>query len=136
MYWGIIGVSGIAFACSTEMIPELNEQMKLVPFTAEFRKTLTTVMVVDYAACWIIEVVFKFLFSDLKARDIAERRPDQLERERVRKEAELKVKMAEEEQKRLEQVAEYERKMEEKKRELAERWGVQLPAQNQHATGR
>ncbi|KAL8408230.1 hypothetical protein RB594_006865 [Gaeumannomyces avenae] len=136
MYWGIIGVSGIAFSCSLELIPELNEQMKLVPFTAEFRQTLTTVMVVDYAACWIIEVVFKYLFSDLKARDIAERRPDQLERERVRKEADLKIKMEEEEKKRLEQVEEYERKMEAKKRQLAERWGVELPPANQAAGGR
>jgi cation-transporting ATPase 13A1 len=85
MFYGILGVTGIAFACSTEMIPELNEKMRLVPFTDAFKTTITTVMILDYAACYVIEVVLKALFSDLRARDIAERRPDQLERERVRK---------------------------------------------------
>merc|ERR1712000_489997 len=37
MYWGIVGVSGLAFVCAMELIPEINEQMKLVPFTEEFK---------------------------------------------------------------------------------------------------
>ncbi|KAK0742051.1 hypothetical protein B0T21DRAFT_360573 [Apiosordaria backusii] len=123
MFWGILGVTGIAFACSTEFIPELNQQMKLVPFTDEFKTTMTTVMVLDYVACYVIEIVLKFLFSDLKARDIAERRPEQLERERARKEEERKKKEEEEERKREEQVKEFERKLEENKRRLAEAWG-------------
>jgi len=115
MFYGIIGVTGIAFACSTELIPELNEQMKLVPFKDEFKTTMTAVMILDYVACWVIEVVFKWAFSDLKARDIAERRPDQLERERARKEIEMKNKMEEEERKQAEKVAEFERQLEERK---------------------
>ncbi len=114
MFWGIIGVTGIAFACSTEFLPELNEAMKLVPFSSEFKTTMTTVMIVDYVACYVIEVALKFLFSDLKARDIAERRPDQLAREKVRKEAAAKVKAEEEERQRAEKVAEFERKQAEK----------------------
>ncbi|KAK4172373.1 putative type V cation-transporting ATPase [Triangularia setosa] len=123
MFWGILGVTGIAFACSTEFIPELNQQMKLVPFTQEFKTTMTAVMVLDYVACYVIEIVLKFLFSDLKARDIAERRPEQLERERVRKAEEKKKKEEEEDRKREEQVKEFERKLEENKRRLAEAWG-------------
>ncbi|KAK3688850.1 hypothetical protein B0T22DRAFT_535932 [Podospora appendiculata] len=119
MFYGIVGVTSIAFACSTELVPELNEKMKLVPFTADFKKTMTIVMVVDYAACWLIEIVFKFLFSDLKARDIAERRPDQLEREKARKEAELKLKMEKEDREAEEKVREFERKLEEKRAQLA-----------------
>lgn len=118
MFYGIVGVTAIAFACSTELVPELNEQMKLVPFTSEFRTTMTTVMVIDYASCYVIEVVLKRLFSDFRPRDIAERRPDQLERERVRKEGEAKLKEVEEEQKRLEKVAEFERKVEERRQQL------------------
>lgn len=123
MFYGILGVTAIAFACSTEFIPELNEQMKLVPFKDEFKTTMTGVMVLDYAACYVIEIVLKYLFSDLKARDIAERRPDQLERERVRKEEAQKIKDAEEEQKRLKQVEEFEKKMEEAKAKLNAAWG-------------
>ncbi|KAI1765431.1 hypothetical protein GGR53DRAFT_265786 [Hypoxylon sp. FL1150] len=120
MYWGIIGVTGIAFACSTEFIPELNEQMKLVKFTSEFKTTMTTVMILDYVGCWAIEVVLKRLFSDFRPRDIALRRPEQNERERVRKEAEKAIKDAEDERKRLEKVADFERKVEERRQKIQE----------------
>jgi cation-transporting ATPase 13A1 len=122
MFYGILGVTGIAFACSTELIPELNEAMKLVPFKDEFKTTITAVMVLDYVACYVIEVVLKYLFSDLRARDIAERRPEQLERERVRKAEEAKKKEEEEERKRMEKVAEFERKLEERKAALRGRF--------------
>lgn len=118
MFYGIVGVTGIAFACSTEFIPELNEAMKLVPFTSEFKTTMTTVMVIDYVACYVIEVILKFLFSDLRARDIAERRPDQLERERVRKEAEQLLKAEEEDKQRLEKVAAFEQRLQERRQRL------------------
>lgn len=118
MFYGIVGVTGIAFACSTEFIPELNEAMKLVPFSSEFKTTMTTVMVIDYVACYLIEIVLKFLFSDLRARDIAERRPDQLVREKARKEAAAKAKVDEEQRQQAEKVAEFERKQAEKVAEL------------------
>src|SRR3954466_10264353 len=40
MFYGILGVSAIAFACSTEFVPELNAAMKLVPFSDEFKWTM------------------------------------------------------------------------------------------------
>ena len=60
MYWGLILVSGVAFSCATEFIPELNTKLKLVPFTADFKFMLTTVMAIDFGACWIIETVLKW----------------------------------------------------------------------------
>lgn len=110
MWYGIVGVTAIAFACSTEFVPELNQQMKLVPFTQEFKMTMTGVMIFDYAVCYAIEIVLKFLFSDYRPRDIALRRPDQLERELARRDAEMKAKIEEEQRKELEKVAEFERK--------------------------
>lgn len=131
MFYGIVGVTAIAFACSTEFIPELNEQMKLVKFTDEFKTTLTAVMVIDYAACWVIEVVLKKIFSDYRPRDIAIRRTDQLERELARREEEQKKKDAEEERKRLEKIAEFERKVDARRQQL-QSWadGRQQPARN------
>ncbi|KAK4163309.1 putative type V cation-transporting ATPase [Cladorrhinum sp. PSN259] len=123
MFYGILGVTGIAFACSTEFIPELNEQMKLVKFSDEFKFTMTTIMIADFVGCYLLEIIFKYLFSDLKAKDIAERRPEQLERERVRKEEERKLKDEEDAKKEAEKVAEFERKLEEQKRKLAAAWG-------------
>lgn len=88
MYYGLLLVSGVAFSCSTEFVPEINERLKLVKFSTAFKATLTTVMAVDYALCWLIERVLKSLFSDYRPKDIALRRPDQLEAERKRNERE------------------------------------------------
>ncbi|CAI4213180.1 unnamed protein product [Parascedosporium putredinis] len=118
MFYGIVGVSGLAFACSLELIPEINEQMKLVPFSNTFKQTMTIVMAGDFAACYVIERVLKKLFSDYRPRDIAVRRPEQLEREFARKDVEQKKKDEEEEKKRMEQVAAFERRLEEKKAQL------------------
>jgi cation-transporting ATPase 13A1 len=88
MYWGLVLVSGVAFSCATEFIPEINEKLKLVPFTTDFKIMITTVMAGDFIACWIIEKGLKALFSDNKPKDIAIRRKDQLEREVERKKVE------------------------------------------------
>ena len=85
MYWGLIACSFVALAGSTEFIPELNSRLRLVKFTDSFKFTLTTLMLVDYVGCWLVEQVFKKFFSDLKPRDIAIRRPDQIEKEETRR---------------------------------------------------
>ena len=85
MYWGLILVSGVAFSCSTEFIPEINEKLALVPFTNEFKTTITSVMVLDYLACYVVEIGLKKLFSDFRPKDIAVRRPEQLKEEAERK---------------------------------------------------
>lgn len=85
MYWGLVLVSAVAFSCSTEFIPEMNEKLKLVPFSTGFKVTMTAVMIVDYIGCYIIEKVLKNLFSDFRPKDIAIRRPDQIKVEEDRK---------------------------------------------------
>jgi cation-transporting ATPase 13A1 len=114
MYWGIIGVSAIAFSCSTEFLPEINEKMRLVPFTSDFKFTMTATMIIDYVGCFIIEKVLKTLFSDYKPKDIAIRRPDQLAREESRREQAVNDKMKAEEEKAAKEVEELERKLQEK----------------------
>jgi len=88
MYYGILMVTGVAFSCATEFVPEINEQLKLVPFPWDFKVALVSSMIADYCGCWVIEKVLKLTFSDYKPKDIAVRRPDQLERERIRFEKE------------------------------------------------
>ncbi|KAF1952385.1 cation-transporting ATPase 4 [Byssothecium circinans] len=85
MYWGLVLVSGVAFSCATEFVPEINDKLRLVPFTSEFKRTLTTIMILDYVGCWIVEKGLKVLFSDYKPKDIAIRRADQNKREEERK---------------------------------------------------
>lgn len=120
MFWGIIGVTAIAFSCSTKFIPELNEKMMLVDFSNEFSTTLTTVMVLDFVGCYSIEVVLKYLFSDFHPRDIAIRRKDQDEREKARKAIEQAAKAEEDEKARLAKVEEFEKKVEERRRKIQE----------------
>lgn len=88
MYWGLVSVSAVAFSCATEFVPELNQKLKLVPFTSDFKFMITTVMAGDFVACYLIEKGLKFFFSDNKPKDIAVRRPDQLQREEQRKKIE------------------------------------------------
>lgn len=64
----------------------------MVPFTYEFKITLSVVMAVDYVGCWVIENVLKRLFSDFRPKDIAVRRPDQLAKEAERKRQEQEEK--------------------------------------------
>jgi cation-transporting ATPase 13A1 len=111
MYWGIIGVSAIAFSCSTEFIPEINEKMRLVPFTSEFKTTMTVTMIVDYLGCYVIEKTLKALFSDYKPKDIAVRRPDQLAREQKRIEDAKAAAIRAEEEKAQKEVEELEKKL-------------------------
>ena len=89
MYWGLILVSGVAFSCSTEFIPEINEKMRLVKFSGAFKMTMTTVMILDYVGCYIIEKGLKYAFSDYRPKDIAVRRPDQIQVEEDRKAQEV-----------------------------------------------
>jgi cation-transporting ATPase 13A1 len=116
MYWGIIGVSAIAFSCSTEFIPEINEKMRLVPFTAEFKTTMTVTMIVDYLGCYVIEKLLKAAFSDYKPKDIAVRRPDQLAREQKRIEDEKAEAVRLQEEKAQRDIEELERQLAEKGR--------------------
>ncbi|PHH59944.1 hypothetical protein CDD81_2343 [Ophiocordyceps australis] len=120
MFYGIVGVSGLAFVCALELVPEINDGMKLVRFTEEFKLKMTVCMLIDYVLCLAIEKGLKAGFSDYRPRDIAHRRPEQLEREAKRKAALAAVKAQEEERQRLEKVADFERKVEERKRKLQE----------------
>jgi len=88
MFWGIVLVAGVAFSSSTEFIPEINEKLRLVKFSDEFKFIMTSVMILDYVGCWAIEKVLKHFFSDFRPKDIAIRRPDQLKVEEERKAAE------------------------------------------------
>lgn len=102
MYWGLVAASGVAFSCATEFIPEVNEKLRLVPFSNEFKITLTVLMVFDYAGCWLIETVLKNFFSDFRPKDIAVRRPDQLQRETQRKaQEELEAEAQKEQQRKV-----------------------------------
>ena len=90
MFWGLVGVGALAFSCSTEFMPEINEKLRLVKFSDEFKVTMTATMAFDYICCFLIEQVFKFFFADSRAKDIAVRTEEQQLRDRARQEAEIR----------------------------------------------
>lgn len=55
-----------------------------------FKIRLTATMFIDFAGCWVIEKTTKYLFGDFRPKDIAKRRPDQIEAEEKRKDLEKK----------------------------------------------
>ncbi|CAK7894186.1 endoplasmic reticulum transmembrane helix translocase [[Candida] anglica] len=76
MYYGLLGVAGLALAGSTEFFPELNEAMKFVPMDLVFKAKLTACILLDLGVTWLIEVVFKYNFMNHEAADIALRDED------------------------------------------------------------
>lgn len=73
MYYGLLGVAGLALAGSTEFFPELNEAMQFVPMDGLFKTKLTLCILLDLGATWIIEVGLKHLFMNSAPADIAQR---------------------------------------------------------------
>ncbi|KAL9123053.1 MAG: hypothetical protein Q9187_000380, partial [Circinaria calcarea] len=67
----------------------INEKMRLVKFSSAFKMTMTTVMILDYVGCYVIEKGLKYAFSDYRPKDIAVRRPDQIKAEEARRALEL-----------------------------------------------
>ncbi|KAI7862416.1 HAD ATPase, P-type, family IC [Spinellus fusiger] len=70
LYYGLLSVGGIAIAGATEFFPEINEQLKLVPFPGAFRDKLTLCMILDFGVSYLIEIVTKRLFADNRAKAI------------------------------------------------------------------
>ncbi|CCE66011.1 hypothetical protein TPHA_0O00400 [Tetrapisispora phaffii CBS 4417] len=70
MYYGILGVAGLALAGATEMLPELNEALNFVPMTDIFKTKLTLTLLLDFFGSFACEYFFKYFFMDDKPADI------------------------------------------------------------------
>ncbi|KAI9596892.1 hypothetical protein BDF19DRAFT_471043 [Syncephalis fuscata] len=73
LYNGLLIVGGIAFCGATEIIPDLNNGLQLVPFPAGFSQRLTVVMLLDFGIAFAIERTSNFLFYDTRPKPIARR---------------------------------------------------------------
>ncbi|ORX35704.1 hypothetical protein BD324DRAFT_631324 [Kockovaella imperatae] len=66
LYWGLLGVSAVAYAGATNFVPEFSSWLQLVEMSTSFRTKLTISMVVDFAGCFIMEKGCKYLFASLE----------------------------------------------------------------------
>ncbi|KAL6304468.1 endoplasmic reticulum Ca-transporting P-type ATPase [Sparassis latifolia] len=86
LYWGLVGASAVAFSGATDFVPELNRWLQIVEMDATFKFKLTTTMIVDFAGCWLIEIVCKHLFADLEPKLMVTRGRERRESRRVNQE--------------------------------------------------
>ena len=128
MFYGLVAVAGIAFSCATEFVPEINQQLKLVPFSTEFQITLTVTMALDFGLCWLIENVLKNAFSDYRPKDIAVRRPEQIKIDDERAAIEEEKEAARKAKEKAELAAKKQKEVEEKVAQLRAKWGRPAPA--------
>ncbi|KAJ1829546.1 putative cation-transporting ATPase 1 [Coemansia sp. RSA 2599] len=75
LYRGLVGVGAIAVVCATEVMPDFNEFMKLVPMPGGFRDTICIVMAADFALAYVVEKICLYMFADYSAKPIAWRQP-------------------------------------------------------------
>ncbi|KAJ7600868.1 hypothetical protein C8J56DRAFT_847529 [Mycena floridula] len=83
LWWGLVGASTVAFSGATDFMPELNRWLQLVEMETSFKIKLTASMVIDFAGCWVIEVVCKHLFADLQPKPMITRGRDRREKRRA-----------------------------------------------------
>ncbi|KAJ3131259.1 hypothetical protein HK100_006575 [Physocladia obscura] len=69
MYNSLLMVTGIAVLAASELSPELNSSMQLVPFPDDFRYKLIATMAFDFGGAWVVEMITNYLFSDNRAKE-------------------------------------------------------------------
>ncbi|KAH7929975.1 hypothetical protein BV22DRAFT_1191634 [Leucogyrophana mollusca] len=83
LYWGLVGASAVAFSGATDFMPELNRWLQIVEMDGPFKFRLTSVMIADFAGCWVIEKVCKYLFADLEPKPMVTRGRERREARRM-----------------------------------------------------
>lgn len=61
------------------------------PTRFQFKLRLTLTMIIDFAGCWLIELICKHLFADLEPKDMITRGRERRERRRRLQEIEAKA---------------------------------------------
>ncbi|KAN0084090.1 hypothetical protein V8E55_007594 [Tylopilus felleus] len=98
LYWGLVGASAVAFSGSTDLLPELNRWLQIVEMDTVFKVKLTSVMIVDFAGCWVVEMACKYLFADLEPKPLITRGR---ERRELRRREQAKLAEAAKEEKKV-----------------------------------
>ncbi|KAM0749614.1 hypothetical protein T439DRAFT_314935 [Meredithblackwellia eburnea MCA 4105] len=94
LYYGLLGVAGVAFSGATDFVPTFNRWLQLVEMHPSFRNRLCVTMVLDYGGAWLAEIVLKYLFADNQPKAMITRGS---ERREARRAEERKLKEAAEE---------------------------------------
>ena len=93
LYWGLLGVSAVAYSGATDFMPELNRWLQLVEMTSSFKFNLTMCMVLDFGVCFIVEKGCKALFANLESPEMVTRGRERREKRREIEEREARAAM-------------------------------------------
>ncbi|THU93320.1 cation-transporting ATPase [Dendrothele bispora CBS 962.96] len=91
LYHGLIAASAVAVCGATDFVPELNRWLQIVEMQDIFKFKLTSSMIIDFAGCYMIEKVCKWLFADLEPKEMVTRGRERREERRAREEREKKT---------------------------------------------
>ncbi|KAJ7472229.1 hypothetical protein B0H11DRAFT_2038115 [Mycena galericulata] len=86
LYYGLLGASAVAFSGATDFMPEMNRWLQIVEMATSFKVRLTASMIIDFAGCWVIEVVCKYFFADLEPKPMVTRGRERRELRRAEQE--------------------------------------------------
>jgi len=86
LWWGLVSASAVAFSGATDFMPELNRWLQLVEMQNSFKVRLTLSMIIDFAGCYLIEVVCKALFAELEPKTMITRGKERREARRLEQE--------------------------------------------------
>lgn len=89
-------------------MPELNRWLQIVEMVDPFKFRLCASMVIDFAGCYVVEVVCKYLFADLEPKPMVTRGRERREARRRVQEEEKAMVDAENEIKKAAEAAEKE----------------------------
>jgi len=68
LFYGLLGAAAVAFCGATNFVPEANGWLQLVDMPTSFRMTLCIVMCMDFGGAMLVEMIAKFLFSDVRPK--------------------------------------------------------------------
>ncbi|CEL52780.1 hypothetical protein RSOLAG1IB_11124 [Rhizoctonia solani AG-1 IB] len=105
LYYGLLGASAVAFGGSMDILPEMNRWLQIVEMSFSFQLRLTVTMVLDFAGCWAVEHVCKYLFADLEPKSLVTRGRERREARRAIEEAAAEAEKAKRELEELEKKA-------------------------------
>jgi cation-transporting ATPase 13A1 len=89
LWYGLLGASAVAFSGALDVLPEMNRWLQIVEMENSFQFRLTVAMIIDFAGCWVIEKVCKYLFADLEPKPMVTRGRERREQRRLLEEQEL-----------------------------------------------
>jgi len=89
LWYGLLGASAVAFSGAMDVMPEMNRWLQIVEMQNSFQLRLTMSMVIDFAGCWVIEKICKYLFADLEPKPMVTRGRERREQRRLLAEQEL-----------------------------------------------